>query len=127
MVNLESITLDPNKSALIVVDIQKDFCASEPEYAYFERQIRENRDDLTSIQNMVDNYLLPFIDRARKSSLHIVYIQSRYKEGQFQDMPKLCLEGTNGWGLYKVNPDSQNQREAIIHKDAHNPFNNGKN
>ena len=125
MVNLESITVDTDNSALIVVDLQKDFCASEQGCAYFERQLIENRDGLTPIQKMIDNYLMPFIDKARKSNLHIVYIQSIYKEGQFQDMPKLCLEGTRGWELYKVNPDSQGQREIVIHKDAHNPFNNG--
>ena len=120
MVSLESISVNPRRTALVVVDVQNDFCLDEAGCAYSDRQVKENRDDLTPIQDTIDNYLMPFIKIARKNNLYTAYIQATYERGQFEDMPDLCVEGTKGWEFYKVAPE--NSLEKVFRKNKYNAF-----
>ena len=122
MVLLDKLQVDPDKTALMVVDVQNDFCLREPGFAYFDRQEKAGREDLKPIEDTIDRYLIPFIARSRESDLYIVYLQSAYEQGQFPDMPNLCIEGTRGWELFKVGPNPRNPREKVLIKDAHDPF-----
>lgn len=69
LTTLES-KVSPSHTALIVVDIQNDFCASE---GAFDREGM----DLSMIQTMLPK-LLHFIQKAREVKSTIIYIQSTY-------------------------------------------------
>src|SRR3989338_2119478 len=119
MVLLDSVVMNPVQTAVIVIDVQNDFCLDEPGNSYFDRQVREVRDDLAPMQAMVVHHLIPFIERVRTAGGPIVYIQSCYHEGQYADMPHLCLEGTQGWELY-LHPQTGNER--VVRKHVYNTF-----
>ncbi len=125
MVLLDSITLSSADSALLVVDVQKDFAVTRQGFAFFDRQENKKRDDISQIQEAITQRIIPLIERARKARVHIIYIQANYFEGQFPDMPKLCIKGTEGWELYLVAPQEGNPLEKIIPKYSHDPFGGG--
>ncbi len=62
--------VDPRHAALIVVDVQNDFCAREG-------VMGRGGADLTGIEAMVPR-LVKFIDKAREVGLAIIYIQAIY-------------------------------------------------
>lgn len=73
--------VDPHRTALIVVDVQNDFC-------HREGTVGSEGRDLTQIQAMVPR-LVKFIDEARQVALPIIYIQAIYNSA-------------NGWYLSDV-------------------------
>ena len=104
LTTLEAKT-DPNHTALVVVDVQNDFCAEGG-------MLDTEGLDISRIKKMVPR-LVNLIDQARASGCLIVYIQTIYNaemnlmsdvwleqslrqwKGRFIEYP-VCLEG--GWG-----------------------------
>ncbi|MBI4286790.1 MAG: cysteine hydrolase [Chloroflexi bacterium] len=102
---------DPAHTALIVVDVQNDFCAKE---GGLDRHGR----DISLIQAMVPR-LVSFIEQARQVGLHIIYTRSvhissdgnyvsdvyfeqmsRRTKGRYAEHP-FCLEGSWGADFYE--------------------------
>jgi ureidoacrylate peracid hydrolase len=98
---------DPGYAALVVVDVQNDFCAAD---GYFGKLGA----DVKAVQRMVPT-LERLIDTARASGVLVVFVQAIY-DWQYvsapmrernlrknRDMPR-CLTGTWGADFYRVKP-----------------------
>ena len=105
--------------ALLVVDVQNDFCLAQPGFAYYDRQAMEKRDDLSPIVDTFDKGISPLIEQSRKLGLQVIFVKSAYGEGQFADMSRLCIPGTEGSDFYMVKPLNH---EKVFEKHGHNPF-----
>ena len=93
---------DPQRCAVIVIDMQNDFCAKD---GYFDR----TGADLSAIEPMTDR-LISFIDSARSAGAMVIFVRSQYdpiylSEAQQErrrrvgwDIP-LCRHGTWGFGF----------------------------
>jgi ureidoacrylate peracid hydrolase len=114
--------VDPAHAALIVVDVQNDFCASE---GYFGR----TKQDLTMIQDMVPQ-LERLIDEARRAGVMVVFIRSIYDEPYLSEpmkernlrrglLEERCLSNTWGADFYRVRPEPD---ELIISKHCYSAF-----
>ncbi|MFH1235724.1 MAG: isochorismatase family cysteine hydrolase, partial [Parcubacteria group bacterium] len=99
--------LKPGKTALIVVDVQNDFCHSKG--AFGERGF-----DLSQAEPAVNN-LLALIDRCRQFNVPIIFVQTVHSNWTDSDAWSGRLEGAGGemmicrsgsWGaeFYKVRP-----------------------
>ena len=76
--------VDPEHAALVVVDVQNDFCADG---GYFNREGY----DMKPVQAMVSR-LIDLIDRAREVGLTIIYIQNIYNSGNNCYLSDVWLE-----------------------------------
>ena len=121
--NLPFINFPSQNTALLVIDVQNDFCQRGEKFAYGRREIEKNRDDLAPIQYMVNKNLVKLIEKARQNNVNIVFIQAEYKENQFKDMPKLCIKGSEGWKFYKVKPELE-KGEKVFSKNKYDAFKN---
>lgn len=114
--------LEPKKSAVLVVDMQNDFC--HPEGAFGKRGL-----NLQPAQEMVPG-LARFIDAARSLDVAIVHIRSfmdekflppsvRARNRQLGRNESICPEG--GWGseFYEVKPA---QHEMVVTKHVYSAF-----
>lgn len=79
--------VDPSHAALIVVDVQNDFCAKG---GMLDREGR----DVSLVQAMVPR-LIKLIDRAREVGLTIIYIQSIYNSENNCYLSDVWLEQAN--------------------------------
>jgi len=96
-----------DRTALIVVDVQNDFCHSDG--AFGKRQF-----DLSHVERSVDR-LVPFIDQCRHSGLRLVFVRTIHSnwsdsdswisrlEGAGREM-LICRPDTWGAEFYKVAP-----------------------
>jgi len=112
--------VDPKHAALLVVDVQNDFCHPEGVLA------KQGR-DITLIREMVPR-LLSFIDQAKLFNLPIIFIKvshSRWEDSpvwlsQKRPFEKLvCSEGSWGAEFYKVVPQ---EADRIVTKYRFNAF-----
>jgi ureidoacrylate peracid hydrolase len=122
MPNLREI-LDPSRSALLVIDVQNDFCSPEGNTAKSGRSIAHGLE-------MVPR-LIEFIDVARKHKVPVIFVTAMGTPAtesvpwlsRTSDVPKPgnCREGSWGAELYGVNrlPD-----ELMIVKHRNNSFHN---
>jgi ureidoacrylate peracid hydrolase len=113
------LQIDDQTSALLVIDIQKDFC--DPDFA-----CGKSGRDLSPIQNMVAERLLPFLQRSRAANVRTVYLAAHYPMGKFSadGLAELCVEGSPGVELYMVRPDANSTRERILFKSELDAFTN---
>jgi ureidoacrylate peracid hydrolase len=101
--------LKPDKTALLVVDVQNDFCHSEGVFG--------KRDfNLSHVEQSVNN-LLPFIDRCRQFGLRTIFVRTIHSnwtdsdswisrlEGAGKEM-LICRPDTWGAEFYKVAPQA---------------------
>jgi ureidoacrylate peracid hydrolase len=112
----------PSKTALIVVDVQNDFCHSDSPLA--------KHNDMSLVQDMVPR-LLQLIDAARAAGTTIVWIKVLHFEwttspaGKEQRMrtrgntTMICQEGTFGAEFYRVEPEPG---EPIVVKHRYSAF-----
>jgi len=121
--NLPFINFPSQNTALLVIDVQNDFCQRGGEFAYGKREIEKNRDDLAPIQYMVNKNLIKLIEKTRQSNVNIVFVQAEYKENQFKDMPELCIKGSEGWEFYKIKPELE-KGEKVFSKNKYDAFEN---
>lgn len=114
--------VDPQHAALIVVDIQNDFCATDGLLAQYGS-------DMTLTQEMVPR-LERFIDEARKVELPIIYVQVTHNEQNtsaawldqrlMHTRKNNCtVEGTWGAEFYRLQPLPG---EMIIQKHRYSAF-----
>ena len=115
---------DPQRCAVIVIDMQNDFCAKD---GYFDR----TGADLSVIEPMTDR-LIPFIGSARRAGAMVIFVRSQYdpvylSEAQRErrrrigwDIP-LCRHGTWGFDFYRVAPLAE---ELIVTKHRFDAFYN---
>jgi ureidoacrylate peracid hydrolase len=82
------VKVDPRHSAVLVVDMQNDFCRPGAAYAKAVPGI-----DFAPIEQMVPR-LSTFLDSARKAGCQVIYVISTYnsKEGDFRYMSEAWLE-----------------------------------
>jgi ureidoacrylate peracid hydrolase len=111
------LQIDSQTSALLVIDIQKDFC--DPDFACG----RSGR-DVSPIQKMVAKRLLPFLQRTRAANVLTLYLAARYPMGKFavDGLAELCLEGSPGAELYLIQLDANSTRERILFKSELDAF-----
>ncbi len=114
--------VDPRHTALLVVDVQNDFCASG---GYFTKLGH----DVTAVQVMVPR-LADFIEEARKVKLPVVFIQAIYDEYHLSSVwlekklgrpvsPHHCISGTWGADFYLLQPKPG---EPIVQKHRYSAF-----
>jgi ureidoacrylate peracid hydrolase len=114
--------LKSRKTALIVVDVQNDFCHSQGVFA--ERGFR-----LSHVETAVGN-LLAFIDHCRKVNLPIIFVRTVHSSWTDSDAWVGRLEGAaremlicrpDSWGaeFYKVKP---RERDFIVTKHRFSGF-----
>lgn len=114
--------VQPRHTALVVVDVQNDFCADG---GYFSAVY----DDLSAIQQMVPR-LDSFITSAREAGVPIVFVRAIYDEPYVSApwmerrsrgrAPKpLCLSDTWGAGFYVVRPQPG---DLVVTKHRYSAF-----
>jgi ureidoacrylate peracid hydrolase len=120
---------DPGHTALIVIDVQNDFCAKEGAYGKMGL-------DLSMVQEMVPR-LAKFIDEARRLGFFIVFVRNNYnsndnwylsdtwleqaerrRRGLYVNVP-MCVPGSWGADFYLVRPL---QNEPIVTKHRFDAF-----
>lgn len=114
--------VDPRHAALIVVDVQNDFCHSEGSLARFGA-------DMTGIQAMVP-HLEGFIEEARRMGLPIVFIRTSRDDSTKSEAWReqrlrmgrdlsVCDAGTWGAEFYGVAPQPG---EPVVTKHRYSAF-----
>jgi nicotinamidase-related amidase len=98
--------VDPAKTALIVIDIQVDFCAP---HGYRGRRGK----DTANMETMIDR-LLPFIAAAEQAGVPVIYTQQIYdrdklnwrqlEQYDLDDKFISCDPATNGQEFYRLDP-----------------------
>ena len=101
--------LKPDKTALVVVDVQNDFC--HPEGVFGKRGF-----DLSHVEKSV-NSLLPLIARCRQSGMSVVFVRTIHSSWTDSDswvsrmagagkQMMICRPDTWGAEFYKVAPEA---------------------
>ncbi len=118
--------VDPRHTALVVVDVQNDFCADG---GFLDRAYGPKGFKMDEIQAMVPR-LEGLLEAARNAGVLRVFIQSYYDDCYLSDamvemtqrddrnLP-LCLKGTWGADFYRVRPE---EGELIVNKHRFNAF-----
>ena len=132
MVNLQKMLrslkekVSPEQAALVVVDVQNDFCHEEGVMSRIGL-------DISMVQAMVP-ILKEFIKKARKVNLPIIFIQSVYntdeewflsdvwleqrdrqKKGLFTEIP-MCIKGSYEWEFYDGIKPKENEIVVTTHR-----------
>ena len=114
--------VDPASTALIVIDVQNDFCAKG---GYFD----QTGADLSLVEPAVER-LTGFIEAARANGLRVIFVRSQYDPVYLSETQNarrrrigweipLCREDTWGFEFYRVAPLPQ---EAIVTKHRYDAF-----
>lgn len=114
--------LDPKHTALLVIDLQKDFAAPDG--------VRGQRGgDLSQVDPMIDK-LETVIPIAEQSGILVLYTQQVYDRDKLNELQKeqfdldgkliMCDPETGGHEFYRINPPS----EQIFEKQNFNAFSN---
>lgn len=123
---LEEI-LKPQNCALLVVDVQNDFCDPEGKFAKWGR-------DISQMQSIVPN-IQELIDTARKAKVPVIFTKG-YEDVRFRKGPDLrravkwderdedsdsvnSLKGTFGAEFYQVNPE---EGDIVVEKHKWSAF-----
>ena len=118
--------LNPEHTALIVIDIQNDFCDTD---GFLARSIKR---DVSMMPELVTN-LYPLLESARRNQVLLIFIKAVYNPVYISEPQaerarrtgtygKFCLEGTWGtqfWG--EIGPQG-NQRELTVTKHRYSAF-----
>ncbi|MGE3271465.1 MAG: cysteine hydrolase family protein [Chloroflexota bacterium] len=114
--------IDPKTTALIVVDVQNDFCHSDSPLA--------KNNDMSLVQDMVPR-LLQLIDAARAAGTTIIWIKvlhfewttsaagTEHRARTRPNSQMICQEGTFGAEFYRVEPEPG---EPIVVKHRYSAF-----
>ena len=114
--------VDPSRTALLIVDVQNDFCADGAHFARCGA-------DVGPIQDAIAR-LAPFLDAARAAGVTVVFVQAIYDE-KFVGGPELdrravsgttwprCVEGTWGADFFRVQPGAD---EFVVQKHRYSAF-----
>jgi ureidoacrylate peracid hydrolase len=114
--------LNPSETALIVIDVQNDFCAKG---GYFDK----TGADLAPIDPAVDR-MSEVVSAARDAGVTVIFVRSHYDPVYLSpaqnerrrrvgwDIP-LCRQGTWGVEFYKLSPEP---REVVVTKHRYDAF-----
>jgi nicotinamidase-related amidase len=115
--------IDPKKTAVVVVDVQNDFCHSDSPLAKIGM-------DMTAAQEMVP-HLLQLVDSARGAGATIVWVKMVHSENTISPIAiehrlrtrpgaqQICVEGTWGTELYRVEAEPG---EPVVIKHRYSAF-----
>jgi ureidoacrylate peracid hydrolase len=114
--------VDPRNAALLVIDVQNDFCHSDGWMA-------RNGGNLADIQAMVPR-LEWFIEQARAVGMRIVFIQAQYddiyasrpireRQRRRGDSGPLCQTGSTGFELYRL---QRRPEDIVVLKHRYSAF-----
>lgn len=112
---LERIVLDPQRTLVLVVDVQKDFLKASKGFTFYDAKT-----DLRSMQWKVIDGIIPLL--LRSGAAHIALIKAKYKSGKFPPpYDKLCsaAPGTDFYLIGGIAPSAK-----IFTKSEHDPFSN---
>ena len=115
------LSLNPQETLLVVIDIQKDFLESQIGFTFFDAG-----SDSKDMQSMVSNRLMPFIEYSLDNKAHVVYFKAEYPQGKFsKPYDKLC-SSEPGTDFYLIDELGRfNQVDTFV-KREHDPFSNPK-
>jgi ureidoacrylate peracid hydrolase len=117
------VSVCPSKTALIVVDVQNDFCHEEGAFSCHKKI------DVTHAHHAV-SALLSFIQAMRSIRVPILFVQtvhsewtdspswSRRLEGKAQEM-QICAPGSWGSEFYRVTPE---KTDCVVIKHRYSAF-----
>lgn len=120
-----STTIDPASTALVVVDLQNEFCADDGFYGAAGV-------DLGMMQGAA-KHTVALLEEARKAGVRIVFIQATYDDHYLNEpmrelirgfggdelVGKMCATGTYGAEFYLVAPEPG---EPIVTKHRYSSF-----
>jgi nicotinamidase-related amidase len=105
----ERISLDPERTAVIVVDMQNDFVRDDGSLA-----VPAAKETIKNIQSL--------LERARKGNVQVVYTQDTHFEGdkEWEIWPEHCRRGTKGWKIIdELEPEADNM---VFEKNRYDGF-----
>ncbi len=114
-------SFDRSDTALLVIDVQKDFCSSDGLLAKRGRA-------LSRIESMIDR-LIPFIKQTKAAGIPVLYAQQVYDWDSLNERQKhlyragrfvTCDKSTGGHEFYRINPPP----EDVFVKQAFSCFSN---
>jgi ureidoacrylate peracid hydrolase len=124
--------VDPRHTAVLVVDMQNDFCSPEGAYGKANPGL-----DFSPIDQMVPN-LARFLDDARERDVDVIYVQAIYnaeddrymspvwlehakrrRHGMYTDIP-VCKEGE--WGAEIIPDIAPKPGERVVVKHRYSAF-----
>src|SRR5579872_6601746 len=124
--------VDPQHTAVLVIDMQNDFCSRDGAYAQSLPGL-----DLTPIDEMVPN-LARFLDEARAHGVPVIYVTAIYntddnrylspvwlehaerrRGGLYTTIP-LCYEGS--WGAEVIDEITPQPGDKIVQKHRYSAF-----
>ncbi|MFC1962507.1 cysteine hydrolase family protein [Chloroflexota bacterium] len=96
----------PKHSAIVVIDVQNDFCHTDGGHA-------KRGTDISALANVVPD-IIKLIEEGRKAGVPVIFVRNGHtkwtrsaalknKKGE-SDRPPLCEEGTWGADFYRVQP-----------------------
>jgi ureidoacrylate peracid hydrolase len=112
---------DPRKTALIVIDIQNDYCGPDGKIA------KERGLDVSELQYMIPN-LIKFVEQTRDMKLPIIFTQMIEDPEYMAENAKLkkaghslCTPDTEGFEYYKIKPE---ETDYQLIKKSYDSFSN---
>ena len=120
--SIDTSLIKPGKTAVIVIDIQFDYCAKEGVLP------KAFGLDTTPIDEMIDR-LGPFLEEARNNGIAVVWTRmnetprdmpANFRKKQESQVPVLniCTPGTPGFEYYRVHPAKGEKEVVKIQYDA---------
>jgi ureidoacrylate peracid hydrolase len=119
--------VDPKHAAVVVVDVQNDFCSPGG-------HVHQRGQDVTPLQTMLGN-LRRLLEGARQAGTRIIYVQHTvYRDGSTESpaylayrlklhggtYPELCIDGT--WGHQICDEVAPQPGEIIVRKHRQPPW-----
>ncbi len=104
-----NVTLDPDNTILLVVDMQKDFV-----YENGSLQVDSAKETVSGIKSL--------IEKARKNNIRICYTQDTQYEGdkEFDIWPEHCIIGTRGWEI--IDELKPAEEDMVFRKNRYDGF-----
>ena len=105
----KKITLDPMKSALIIVDMQNDFVRDSGSLS-----VPSAKETIENIKKLMDN--------AREKSVKVVYTQDTHFDGdrEWEIWPVHCKRGTDGWQI--IDELKPGVKDMVFEKSRYDGF-----
>ncbi|MFB5189816.1 cysteine hydrolase family protein [Alicyclobacillus fastidiosus] len=115
--------VDPSRAAVIVVDVQNDFCHPEGSWGRSGKNMDFINEMIPALQK--------FVTAARRQNVPIIFIQTTHSDADSTsawlsrksqssgDPNQTCVEGTWGCGFYGVLPE---EGDLVVRKHRYSAF-----
>ncbi len=115
MKSLQNICINPGNSILIIVDMENEFCKPGGK-VYLGTSARTMPGVISAIQGLVD--------RSRKASIPIIYIQSvrTLQEPEFTVFGYEPMLEIGSWAAEIVDELKPHEGDIVVQKFSHDPF-----